>query len=104
MEETMKDKVPQFAKDIARAMVGEITTTDEQLEEALFPQDISAVSSVLGDTCPRCGTALEHSEGLERDYPDCPACRYVVAPSSTCPRCGGERDCAAERFGCTCEE
>ena len=46
----------------------------EQHRHEQFLQDRTAVSSTLGDTCPRCGTTLEHSEGLERDYPHCPVC------------------------------
>jgi len=49
---------------------------DQQVGLEDYPQDRTAVSSVLGDTCPRCGGQLEHHEGLERDYPDCPNCRW----------------------------
>ena len=40
-----------------------------------YPQDRINVTSTLSDKCPHCGGPLETSEGLERDYPDCPACR-----------------------------
>ncbi len=46
-----------------------------QADRDQYPQDRSAASSVLGDTCPRCGGQLEETDGLERDYPWCPACR-----------------------------
>lgn len=56
----------------------------DQLYEILdkeidHPQDATTVSATLGDTCPRCGTTLEHVDGLERDYPHCPRCRRSLA-------------------------
>jgi formamidopyrimidine-DNA glycosylase len=56
-------------------LLSELDDAAQKVVYKLFPQDTTAASSVLGDTCPRCGGQLEQHEGLERDYPSCPACR-----------------------------
>jgi len=56
-------------------LLEELDRTAQTVVDELFPQDSTAASSVLGDTCPRCGGQLEHHEGLERDYPSCPRCQ-----------------------------
>lgn len=73
---------PEKAPMTKDELIASINRAADQIDEACkrsaldeFPQDQSAASSVLGDICPRCGTTLEQHEGLERDYPSCPACR-----------------------------
>jgi len=85
-----------------QADVERIGAIADQIDEACFPQDATAVSSVLGDTCPRCGGQLDYDEvdigvGTLRGNPGCPDCHWVPGHSETpvsCPRCGtpGDQD------------
>jgi hypothetical protein len=61
-----------------------------------FPQDATAASSVLGDTCTRCGGQLDFDEvdvgvGTIRGNPGCPECHWTPTPArlaDECQRCG----------------
>lgn len=62
----------------------ELDRAAQKVADELFPQDRTAVSSVLGDTCPRCGGQLDADGG--RWACTCPRC----------PRCntpGDQDDC-----------